>query len=219
MEAKDIEEHLIGTSDATDEDLRIPRDVFRSRFRYGMVRHRLVLISLGLELAVIAVLIHMGFQADDKDDRIGITIFVILAGSVVMLSTGVITYCVVRGRAATLTNKLGFMKEIATVKPGIEMREWDIIAARMNPILHRSSSLLTPYFFYDGESCYSYFRSTYLQPYLNRKNGNEIFRAPVDDFQTFLDHVIKIYEERANEDWQRILNGSSSLGPYETSKY
>ncbi|SCU87879.1 LANO_0D00364g1_1 [Lachancea nothofagi CBS 11611] len=201
---------LIGESHANDEDLRLPRDMFRSRLQYEMVRHRVVLISLGFELAVFAFLFHLGLQAENLGIEIVIIVPVLMLAPLVVAVTGVMTYRVVRRKVAALANKLRFMKEIMTVKPGIEMREWDVIAARMNPVFYRSSSLVTPYFFYDGESCYSYFRSTYLQPYLNRKDEN-CTNVAVDDFQRILDQAIKTYEEKADEDWQRIMNGTSSL--------
>ncbi|SCU87885.1 LANO_0D00386g1_1 [Lachancea nothofagi CBS 11611] len=226
MQAKGVEEHLIGESHASDEDLRLPRDIFRSRLQYEMVRHWVVLISLGLELAVIVFFIHLGLQADRRGDKIGLSFFAVFLGSIVMVSTGFITYYVVRGKGTSLTNKLAFMKEIAMVKPGTEMREWDIIAAKMNPVFYCSSSLVTPYFFYDGESCYSYFASDYLQPFLDKKSfqgtnntandttnntANLTLVPSVDVTQPFIELAVKAYEEKAKEDWQRIVNGCSSL--------
>ncbi|SCU80480.1 LANO_0B00254g1_1 [Lachancea nothofagi CBS 11611] len=101
----------------------------------------------------------MGRQAENEMPR---TNMMLTSGSI-MFYIGMATHNAALERPKSAANRLALVKFIASLKPGIDMRDWDVVAARMNSIMHRSSSLVTPYFFYDGKACYSYFRSTYLQ--------------------------------------------------------
>ncbi|SCU77337.1 LANO_0A00100g1_1 [Lachancea nothofagi CBS 11611] len=211
MELKEIEEHLIGASHASDQHLRLPRDIFPNKFQYEIIRHRAVLLLLSSELVLCSFLFYMGLQANEGA-KLVISVFVVFGGSVATFITCTMTYYAALDRPKTAANRLALVKFIADLKPGIDMREWDVIAARMNLSMHRSSSLVSPYFFYDGESCYSYFRSCCLVPFLAFKSANDAKenKVPLSEYQRMLDHAIRIYE-RANEDWQQVVNGNSSL--------
>lgn len=104
------------------------------------------------------------------------------------------------------------MKEVATVRPGIETKERDIIAAKMNPVFYSKFPSAKPYFFYDGEACHSFFTKFYLKPYLKSKNADNSNNACVDEFQPFVEQAVKLYEEKASKDWHRLLITGPSLG-------
>ncbi|SCU82065.1 LADA_0C02784g1_1 [Lachancea dasiensis] len=64
-------------------------------------------------------------------------------------------------RVTTDANKLALIRQIAAVTPG-PMYDWDDIAVAMDPLFCSRSPLPFPYFFYNGESCYSFVITTDL---------------------------------------------------------
>lgn len=212
MKGPKAEEHLIQTPHVDDQNLRLPRDIFLNRLVYEISRHRASVTVVGLELALCAFLIHSASRSNDRE------IFGMAIGLTPSLGFLIITLTIIRmqltlnGCGTALANKLQFIKEIATERPGIEMKEWDSIASRMNPVFYKNSPFATPYFFYDGEACYSFFRKFYLKPYLKSKNADNSNNDCVDELQPFVEQAVKLYKEKANKDWQRLLNTGSSLG-------
>lgn len=194
-----------------DENLGLPCDIFPSRFLYEVIRNRSVLIGLGSALLVCAFAFTMARKFISGDGLAVIRIFIVSLG---MAGTA-ITGAIIEGRVESVilmpSNKVQFMKEIAISGPGLEMKKWGVVAAKMNPVLHKSSLLATPYYFYDGESCYSCFRNEYLHPYLRRKNTNDTQAYIVDEFKPFVDQVLKSYEESLNKDLQHMLEEEISV--------
>ncbi|SCU79994.1 LADA_0B04456g1_1 [Lachancea dasiensis] len=217
MEGKGAEEHLISSAQSSDAH-KIPRDVFRSKLRWFCTRHRLVLSVLGVELGLALLCAQFAIQSQlETEDR---ALVLVVIGLLVIIF-GLLSFAIAHGaivsRSHARTNKIAFMREIIRAKPGIDASSWDTIAATINPIFYASSSSLTPYFFYDGEACYNYFRNTYLQPYLRRmerssKNEGSPTNQmqPIDDLQPFIDRAIRVYEEQANRDFQDLLGEGSS---------
>lgn len=210
MKGEGAEEHLVEDSNADDQNPSLPRDVFPNRFRYSLTRHKTLDTAMGLELAGCGLAIFFASQTKDETVAFAAITITFVIGALVFGAT--LAYITDRGYNLSRANTIQFMKEIATIRPGIDASEWDTIAARMNPILYESDSLATPYFFYDGESCYSFFKYTYLDPYLRRKNPDSVNAGPVDELQPLIDQVLKAYEERINEDWQRVLNEAAVVG-------
>lgn len=113
---------------------------------------------MGLELAVCAFAIVLALRTKDEEILALVVLSALGLGSFAAFITGMIISVKIHELITNRVNTIQFMKEIATKRPGIDTAEWDIIAARMNPVLYSSSSLATPYFFYDGESCYSFLK-------------------------------------------------------------
>ncbi|SCU77995.1 LADA_0A03246g1_1 [Lachancea dasiensis] len=217
METKESEQQMISTTPHVELELeKLPRDVFRYKLQYWLTRHWLVLSALASELCVALYCFNLAQQHTSGDDLIGLSIMISMGAVIICLLSALVANAIIHTRVTSPSNKLAFMREIVSIKPGFEISDWDTIAAKLNPIFYANSSLV-PYFFYDGASCYSFFRTTYLRPFLARKElanswGGFFGRVqpPVDDLQPFIDQAIGIYEERANKDWQEMLGGSSS---------
>ncbi|SCU84490.1 LAME_0C09648g1_1 [Lachancea meyersii CBS 8951] len=205
------EEHSIRALHVGDQAPRIPRDIFPSRFQYNLTRHRTSLTVIGLELAVCTFAIMLACKTKDRNKIVLATLSTVGLGGFAVIITALLISDKMRKLTVTRTNTIQFMKEVATIRPGIETQEWDVIAARMNLVFYSGNSSVTPYFFYDGESCYSFFKTAYLLPYLRRKTPNWFVIDTIDELQPLIDQVLKDYEERVNNDWQRILNEGTSV--------
>ncbi|CUS25243.1 LAQU0S47e00100g1_1 [Lachancea quebecensis] len=211
------EERLIYVPNESGGNLRLPRDIFASRFQYDRVKYRILIIAVGLELSLCAsTIVVASFLIYDGSSLAAFAVFSSFLCVLAILLTCIIT---IIGMEAITTPlfKVQFMKEIASTKPTTEIAEWDMIAARMNKFLHTGSSSEAPGYFYDGESCYSFFRRSYLLPYLRKKNPSQtqvetnLQQNMVDEVQPLVDQVLKAYEERVNEHWQCIINEGSSV--------
>ncbi|SCU82643.1 LAME_0C02212g1_1 [Lachancea meyersii CBS 8951] len=210
MKLDGANEQFIQTSQVGNQTQGLPRDVFRSRFQYFLTRYRTSLTAIGIELAVYAFTTILSRLTKDTDVIIAVALITVIIGIIVVVATPLIVSDMIHKRTMTRTNTVQFMKEIATVKPGIEAQEWDVVAARMNSVFYSSDSLTTPYFFYDGEACYSYFKNVYLLPYLKRKDSSTSNEDTIYELRPLIDKVLGDYEGRINKDWHRILNEGTS---------
>ncbi|CUS25128.1 LAQU0S27e00760g1_1 [Lachancea quebecensis] len=210
MEGGGVGDYLLSTVEKGDQSLELPRDLFPSKLLYYVIRNRSALIGLGLVLALFAFAFIGSRKIIDRGDRVMARLVIIVVGFFSVLLTFLSIQVGVASVIREPENQFRFMEEIATIKPGLEMGKWDVVAARMNPFLHRSSSLATPYYFYDGESCHSCFRKDFLYPYLRRNNTNSTYAASLDEFSTFIGHVLESYQERLNEGLLRILDSELS---------
>ncbi|KAM3163170.1 hypothetical protein ACU8KH_01629 [Lachancea thermotolerans] len=212
MKGEGVEELLVRTPNVSDECLKLPRDIFLNKVQYFVTRQRTLLTALSMELAICAFVIYLADKCGNPDVLPVTTIIVVLVGFFFVLVAAISIPEAVSKQGTIPTNKLQLMKEIATVRPGIDTKEWDLIASRMNPVFYNNSSWVTPYFFYDGDSCYSYFRTYYLKPYKKSVNADNTNGDAGDEFQPFVDQAIKVYKERVNEDWQNALRGGPFAG-------
>lgn len=212
MKEEEVQGFLVHTPNTSNEDLNLPRDIFTNKLQYFVTRQRTLLFALSVELATCAFLIYLAHKCEDPDSRIGITIIVVGTGFLFVFVTAISISEAVLKQGTIPANKLQLMKEIATVRPGIDTKDWDLIASRMNPVFYNNSSWVTPYFFYDGDTCYSFFRTYYLKPYKKSVDADNTNGDAGDEFQPFVDQAIKVYEERVNEDWQCALGGGPSAG-------
>lgn len=208
MKRQSAEKYLIQGPHVGDQNLRLPREIYRSRVLFEVSRHRAPLTAVVLELVLCAFLICLSFKSDNIGIRIVVSVFVIMFGLIIIIATLIGIEEAERAYLMQPGYKIQFMKEVANVKPGIGMKDWDIIAARLNPFFCSNDPLAPPYIFYDGNSCYSFFRDAYVRPYMKKKNSCKTSQDPVDEFQPFVEEVIEAYERRVNEDLQRSLSTS-----------
>ncbi|KAM3164089.1 hypothetical protein ACU8KH_00985 [Lachancea thermotolerans] len=166
---------LVGTPNESKESLKLPRDVFSNRLFYMISRNRVVFFTETFELSVAAFLI----QTTCPSSKGAAIFFMMFFGLLLALITGLLINFAMKRVATDSVMELQFMKEIAAIKPGMDMKDWDVLAARMNTYL--SSNM----------------------KYASYQNANIASGS-----QPFIHKAIKIHEERANEDWEGILNKS-----------
>lgn len=142
---------LVGTPNESKESLKLPRDVFSNRLFYMISRNRVVFFTETFELSVAAFLI----QTTCPSSKGAAIFFMMFFGLLLALITGLLINFAMKRVATDSVMELQFMKEIAAIKPGMDMKDWDVLAARMNTYLSSNSVLATPYYFYNGKSCYS----------------------------------------------------------------
>ncbi|CUS22829.1 LAQU0S07e01068g1_1 [Lachancea quebecensis] len=212
MKEGDAEEPLVYAPGLNQEGMRLPRDIFSNKLQYLVTRHMTPLIAIGIELAVCAFLIYLAHKCAYRNNRAGITAIIVTIGSFVILITAISIEVAILNEGTIPTSKVQFMKEIAISRPGIDAKEWDYIALKMNSVFYNNSSWVTPYFFYNGNSCYSFFRAYYLKPYKKSTDAGNTNGDAGDEFQPFIHQAIKAYEERVNEYWQSALSGEASVG-------
>lgn len=129
----------------------------------------------------------------------------VVVTSIILLITCILFGINVSGLLHTAAYKLQFLREVEMVKPGIDMRKWDFIAAKMNANLYQNNSLISPYYYYNGEACYCFFKAKYLLPHLERKGANSTGEMPLYDLEPFYGQILDAYEERTKKEWQHIL--------------
>ncbi|CAR21790.1 KLTH0B10230p [Lachancea thermotolerans CBS 6340] len=195
MKGERAEEHLIQTPHVDDQNLRLPRDTFPNRFLYEISRHRTFVIAVSSELILYAFSIYRGLTSKDRDIGFLIALFMIVLGSTGIILTGIITICLLNDCGTDPSNTLHFMKEIVAVGLQMEMREWDIIAARMNRVFYLNNSWATPYFFYDGEACHSFFKNYYLKHYSRGEKTSGTNTYGLEEFQPFVDQAVEAYKK------------------------
>lgn len=206
MDERNIEEYLVGSHNESIGHSRLPRDVFHNWFQYEVVRHKFYFAVAVIQVILFIISTHNFFQAQKNANKILTITGAVYLSSVVIYFTGLIFFQVERGFVTTAANKVQFLKELITIRPGIDMIEWDILATKANTIFYNESVLTSPYYFYDGASCYSFFRFIFLLPYLRRKEACFADENSPDEIRRFISQAIKVYQEKADRKWQLILN-------------
>lgn len=204
---------------AQNRDQWLPRDTKSFRLVHAIVTHRLVSCSVIIEILLCLWLIWLSVI-----NGLGFEIFLIITfGGLIIVLTVILTVSIERSMVLTKLNRLSLLKEVAEVKPGLDPKKWDSIAARLNQVFNQNSSWATRNFFYDGESCASCFRSRFLNPYLNRTRPptSTVPTAapppptptpsnPIDELEPFIAEAAEAYQESLETFWKNMSTDMAS---------
>ncbi|GAV51533.1 hypothetical protein ZYGR_0AE00100 [Zygosaccharomyces rouxii] len=216
------------------EDLALPRDIFTCRFHHFLATRPYftsVLLTYTANICICSVWLMIT----------GLTLFpffdLVLTVSPAFLPLSILA----KKRKGTSAvkedprNCLSFFGEVVKFQPGLDIKKWDPIAARLNKIFHDNNSCITPYFFYDGSDCHSCFKRWYFDPYENKSNAdaahinesdntvaskpgnvntNESNSANVDEYHTsrmqpMLREAVKAYKDSLEEYWRQYIESPS----------
>ncbi|GAV56446.1 hypothetical protein ZYGR_0CV00100 [Zygosaccharomyces rouxii] len=119
-----------------------------------------------------------------------------------------------------LRNSISFLVEIVKIQPGLDTDKWDLIASLLNRIFHNNDDNITPYFFYDGSNCASFFKSWYFDPYTKETESDTANTSESDTavasksdavntsghgisgIQPMLGEAVKAYNDSLKEYWR-----------------
>lgn len=194
-----------------------PRDIFSNRFIYNIATHKVTSTIIFCEILLIVVLVLLNTHNDIALAGISALGFSLLLVNGIIVSNMSERF-IVLGEA----NELALLKEVTTVKPGLDMIKWDLIASELNLVIKQNSSS-TPYFFYDGEACVDYFKKRFLDPYFKRKEkrdaasqqvgSSEGQSTPVacDQLDPFVERAVTAYEESLEAYWNELMGDNSPV--------
>ncbi|KAG0653325.1 hypothetical protein C6P44_001970, partial [Monosporozyma unispora] len=91
-------------------------------------------------------------------------------------------------------SKLKFLNEVIVNKPNLDMSTWDIICQHMNSFMYTNTYWSTPYYFFDGKSCYRVFQNMVLRKYLGTSTATE--ESDSDDSPENFNGSFYNYEDR-----------------------
>lgn len=191
------------------DDLILPRDKFNSRFRYGIITRKcLVFYILSCTLVICACSIWIIIAGAQL-----IPILIFILCPVPMALLGVVIYHEGRNNwvnnvRINTQNTLSLLREVVRVKPGLDATKWDTIAARLNKIFYANDSAATPYFFYDGFECSTFFKTWYFGPSVR---GRESGTATGSQLQPMVDEAVKVHEATLEEYWRHFLGPAESV--------
>ncbi|QLG72474.1 hypothetical protein HG535_0D01820 [Zygotorulaspora mrakii] len=209
-----------------EETPQLPRDVFFCRFsHFFFTNKRFSLVFFGV---LIIMLLLIWFQ---RHDEVAI-FFLMFFGSLTMILLGCFALLIAYKIEFTKENELLFLKQVVIIRPGLDSRKWDTIAGNLNRVFYQNSREATPYFFYDGESCQSCFRSKFLNPYLKIENQGErgssneqhqssgngaahdlneppVQRSQKLELEPYIKEAVKAYQESVDDFWNSLMRDES----------
>ncbi|CAL9733101.1 hypothetical protein MOUN0_O13410 [Monosporozyma unispora] len=62
-----------------------------------------------------------------------------------------------------LDSKLKFLNEVIVNKPSLDMNAWESVCQHINSFMYTNHYWPTPYYFFDGKSCYCVFQNMVLK--------------------------------------------------------
>ncbi|CEP61338.1 uncharacterized protein LALA0_S03e00628g [Lachancea lanzarotensis] len=142
----------------TEQTPRLPRDTFSSGFHHELTKRKRAYTVLAVMIGIMGMLIILAYDGNDE-------VFIVLLVLLLLLGVPVTLYMFVSSTLLSHNNKLLMLKLLVAEDPGLDSAKWDTVAAKSNWNFHNSDPSMTPYFFYDGDACLTYFRENMLQPY------------------------------------------------------
>ncbi|SCV00376.1 LAMI_0G04654g1_1 [Lachancea mirantina] len=213
----------------SNDELKCPRDIFRSRLIYEIFVHK---FSTGFSLLALSMGIWCYVVGGPVASAVlmaslvlgGVFLSVLLIAFSVFSDTPwyfkVLIAVALYAKRTSIRNavdeklawgdgfngKLGwdvgtvrdYMREILIANPGDDQAKWDSIAANMNSVIYVKSWWATPYFFYDGYNCQSWFDSRYVGPFLKDEDRFPPILRP------FISAAVKSYVRNSEEQLQRL---------------
>ncbi|SCU89800.1 LAFA_0E21000g1_1 [Lachancea sp. 'fantastica'] len=138
---------------------RLPQDIFPSYFRYELFQRKGAYYALAAEIAGVGLVIFMLLLGANK----------VACGVLGFLLAFVglpVTVCLFVGSTLLTDNhKLLMLKMLVAEDPGMDSEKWNTIAAKLNRAFHALDPSISPYFFYNGGACLSFFRANMLRIY------------------------------------------------------
>ncbi|CEP63402.1 uncharacterized protein LALA0_S08e01618g [Lachancea lanzarotensis] len=202
MDYRDTKEQLIETKEGTpDYKLDygpLPRDTFISKLSWRLEVGKWTYATVLLTLIAYGTLVMFGFWID-----IGAGMVVSIVGSVPTLV--LIAHIIESSEKGWNDRSVrSWMVEIININPGEDLNKWDLIAAKLNIILHENGETATRYYFYDGRHCLFRFTDKYATS--NSENFGERSRLAVP----FIKAAVDQYMEHIDEQFRQVTLGSSS---------
>ena len=174
------------------DDVKLPRDVFSSRFCYYLTTRKIVFICLLLVIVLICVF-AIWLKVSGCLYLLPFLLFVLTTPVYVIFSAAIRD----KGKCSR-EDTLDFLREVTAVQPGLDGKKWDLIAARLNRMFYVNGNATTPYFFYDGDECRRLFMYWYYNPTVNRT-------GTVSEIQPIVVEAVKVYDANLKDYCRRYI--------------
>lgn len=155
------------TVSTNETNIIFPKDVFRNRFTYLCYELYHYPVSSYWYLAVLILVLTstLCFHYNDEEGSLDTPAVLSLLFSILITGFTFMLTMSYFGQGLYTSSKLKLCKEVITNKPALNMKSWSIIGANMNKLLYETDEWHTPYFFYNGRSCYYYFDKRIVHKY------------------------------------------------------
>ena len=175
-----------------DEHIILPRDLFKNHLTFFLseLSHGTLFKAW---FSVYAIIIFITIICIVRGSRFELIFFLGVA-SVVLLIIGFIPFSLFAQTSLNLDSKLKFLNEVIVNKPNLDMSTWDIICQHMNSFMYTNTYWSTPYYFFDGKSCYRVFQNMVLRKYLGTSTATE--ESDSDDSPENFNGSFYNYEDR-----------------------
>lgn len=144
-----------------DEHIILPRDLFKNHLTFFLseLSHGTLFKAW---FSVYAIIIFITIICIVRGSRFELIFFLGVA-SVVLLIIGFIPFSLFAQTSLNLDSKLKFLNEVIVNKPSLDMNAWESVCQHINSFMYTNHYWPTPYYFFDGKSCYCVFQNMVLK--------------------------------------------------------
>lgn len=212
------------TQNGAESSPKLPRDIFKTRSRWRCYKlYKSIAIRIVLLIFLIAQVLATFYGGIE-----GFGICLIPASILIPISALIV---MITGSSLGLKGQMEFLVQVTTLRPGLDISRWDIIASRMNEyMLNTGKWLSEDCFFFDGEECLKYFREWCILPSqreegdkkldntdtpLNTKDDptetQQSDKTPINldpywnckELKPYIARAVEAYNEDVNTSWER----------------
>lgn len=215
--------------------MKLPRDLYSSKFSYLIRFHRIASLICAIYLLLaVAVTLLLFVKTVSEDVQVMSVLFYVSVPVVMLVTVAFITHRVDLPTAA----KVALLKETIIQRPAVSSELWDVIAAHMNEFFCANGLTSLP-FYYDGNDCHDHFKSMFIDstaPFPTEpssgisenqqnatigNNANREIRSTIAtirnnanrEIRSIIDEAVRLYDQSVDDHWRQQLGEASSQLP------